>query len=141
MIGSNGGGCGPRGRAGEATGLRHLVVALKIMANASWTSLFVLPLLRLLTIEAFRGTGERTRIKISNGTRADEASRGVNTAQTENQSNEKQQTTESRGSPYKPGTPVYSTAAEHGNSSAGKIQDQPKNFYKKLECSICALIA
>lgn len=53
----------------------------------------------------------------------------------------KQQTTESRGSPYKPGTPVYSTAAEHGNSSAGKIQDQPKNFYKKLECSICALIA
>jgi hypothetical protein len=53
----------------------------------------------------------------------------------------KQQTTESRGSPYKPGTPVYSTAAEHGNSSAGKIQDQPENFYKKLECSICALIA
>jgi hypothetical protein len=69
--------------------LRHLVVALKIMANASWTSLFVLPLLRLLTIEAFGGTGERTRIKISNGTRADEASRGVHTAQTENQSNEK----------------------------------------------------
>jgi hypothetical protein len=111
------------------------------MANASWTSLFVLPLLRLLTIEAFRGTGERTRIKISNGTRADEASRGVHTAQTENQSNEKTTDHRIQGVPLQTWHTCYSTAAEHGNSSAGKIQDQPENFYKKLERSICALIA